>query len=104
MNATTREQTDVANWLAGLGEPTRLMILKTLATGSKNVTELARILNVEIVNVSHHLGVLRQNKIVLDEKQGRFVIYRLAEGIEVKDQTLVLTHVASKTVLTIPLH
>ena len=31
----------------------------------------------EVVNVSHHLGVLRHAGVVLDEKQGRFVVYRL---------------------------
>ena len=48
-----------------------------LRTGSKNVTELAKLLNVEIVNVSHHLGVLRQAGLVQDEKHGRFVVYSL---------------------------
>jgi ArsR family transcriptional regulator len=30
-----------------------------------------------VVNVSHHLGVLRHAGLVQDEKQGRFVVYRL---------------------------
>ena len=31
----------------------------------------------EIVNVSHHLGVLREAGLVEDRKDGRFVIYSL---------------------------
>ena len=49
----------------------------TVCAGPRNVSELAALLGVEIVNVSHHLGVLRHAHVVLDEKQGRFVVYRL---------------------------
>jgi ArsR family transcriptional regulator len=66
-----------ADLLSGLAEPNRIRIIECLRTGSKNVTELARLLNVEIVNVSHHLGVLRTSGLVVDEKNGRFVIYSL---------------------------
>jgi DNA-binding transcriptional ArsR family regulator len=41
------------------------------------VSEIAEALAEEIVKVSHHLGVLRHAGIVRDNKQGRFVIYRL---------------------------
>ncbi len=36
-----------------------------------NVTQLAKALGVEIVNVSHHLGVLRNAGLVEDIKDGR---------------------------------
>lgn len=100
----TKENRELAEWLAGLGDETRLAVLKILATGSKNVTETAKLLNVEIVNVSHHYGVLRAAKLVNSEKVGRFVIYTLADGIEVKDGTLVLTHKPTLTMVGIPLH
>ena len=60
-----------------IAEPNRIRIIECLRTGSKNVTELAKALNVEIVNVSHHLGVLRTAGLVQDEKNGRFVVYSL---------------------------
>ena len=63
--------------LGALAEPNRICIIECLRTGSKNVTQLARLLNSEIVNVSHHLGVMRAAKIVVTEKKGRFVIYTL---------------------------
>src|SRR6266513_3030481 len=66
-----------ADMLAALAEPNRIRIIECLRTGEKNVTELAKLLNVEIVNVSHHLGVLRQAGLVQDEKHGRFVVYSL---------------------------
>ena len=39
--------------------------------------EIAQALEVEIVNVSHHLGVLRTAGLVEDLKEGRFVVYSL---------------------------
>lgn len=66
-----------ADMLQAIAEPNRIRIIECLRTGSMNVTQLARALNVEIVNVSHHLGVLRTAGLVQDEKDGRFVIYSL---------------------------
>ena len=66
-----------AELLQAIAEPNRIRIIECLRSGSKNVTELAKLLNVEIVNVSHHLGVLRECGLVQDEKHGRFVIYSL---------------------------
>jgi len=66
-----------AEILAGFADVNRIRIIECLRTGSKNVTELAKLINVEIVNVSHHLGVLREAGLVQDEKHGRFVVYSL---------------------------
>jgi len=66
-----------AEILSGIADPNRIRIIECLRTGSKNVTELAKLINVEIVNVSHHLGVLREVGLVQDEKHGRFVVYSL---------------------------
>jgi DNA-binding transcriptional ArsR family regulator len=91
-----------ADWLQCLAEPNRLAIIKELAKGSKNVTELAKLMNVEIVNVSHHLGVLRQGGLVSDEKHGRFVVYSLNGGT-VKGTTLTMTHDGTGYELSVPL-
>ena len=66
-----------ARMLRALADPERLRIITCLREGPRNVTELSGLLQAEIVNVSHHLGVLRHAGVVLDEKQGRFVVYRL---------------------------
>jgi ArsR family transcriptional regulator len=66
-----------ARALRALADPERLRIIHCLRGGARNVSELAAMLDAEVVNVSHHLGVLRHAGLVLDEKQGRFVIYRL---------------------------
>ena len=69
--------TEVARQLQAIAEPNRIRIIDCLRTGAKNVTQLATLLKVEIVNVSHHLGVLKSAGLVEDKKDGRFVIYSL---------------------------
>jgi ArsR family transcriptional regulator len=66
-----------ARMLRALADPERLRIIHCLRGGARNVSELASLLEAEIVNVSHHLGVLRHAGLVLDDKQGRFVVYSL---------------------------
>src|SRR5215210_6833827 len=66
-----------ARQLQAIAEPNRIRIIDCLRTGKKNVTQLATLLDVEIVNVSHHLGVLKAAGLVEDQKDGRFVIYSL---------------------------
>ena len=73
----SKQAKQCAELLQALAEPNRIRIIECLREGSKNVTELAKLLNVEIVNVSHHLGVLREAGLVQDEKHGRFVVYSL---------------------------
>lgn len=70
-----------AAMLQALAEPNRIRIIESLRTGEKNVTELAKELNTEIVNISHHLGVLRSAGLVQDVKDGRFVIYSLHPNV-----------------------
>ena len=76
-----------AKFLRALADPERLRIVQCLRDGPRNVGELAGLLGAEVVNVSHHLGVLRHAGLVLDEKQGRFVIYRLHPDFVREDGT-----------------
>jgi ArsR family transcriptional regulator len=66
-----------ARLLRAVADPERLRIIRCLRHGPLNVSELAAQLQAEVVKVSHHLGVLRQAKLVLDQKQGRYVVYQL---------------------------
>ena len=78
MNAEDRLQPErCARLLRSVADPERLRIIQCLRAGPKNVSELAALLGAEVVNVSHHLRVLRQAGLVEDEKHGRFVQYRL---------------------------
>ena len=67
-----------AELLKALGEPLRLRIIDALRDGPMNVSELAARLESEVVTVSHHLGILRHAGLVERQRQGRFIVYRLA--------------------------
>jgi ArsR family transcriptional regulator len=68
---------ECAERLKALADADRLRIVQALRSGPKNVSEIALALEAEIANVSHHLQILKREKIVETEKQGRFVVYRL---------------------------
>src|SRR5580704_4879937 len=71
----------VAGMLAALAEPTRLQIAYHLASGPHHVSQLAELVGAPMVNMSHHLGVMRQAGLLDDEKQGRKVVYRFRPSI-----------------------
>jgi ArsR family transcriptional regulator, nickel/cobalt-responsive transcriptional repressor len=95
------DQRNQAEWLAGTTDPTRLVILRVLATGTKTVTELAKACGTEITNVSHHLNRMKGIGLVVAEREGRFMRYSLV-GATATATLLGLTHEAGITV-TIPL-
>jgi DNA-binding transcriptional ArsR family regulator len=70
-----------AEVLSALAAPERLRIIQFLREGPRNVTEIAAMLGAPMVNISHHMGVLRQAHLVESRKQGRFVIYSLIPGL-----------------------
>ncbi|MBY0458657.1 MAG: metalloregulator ArsR/SmtB family transcription factor [Gemmataceae bacterium] len=71
----------VAALLAAIAEPTRLRVLWQLAKGPEHVGNLATLVGIRMVNMSHHLGVMRQAGVLEDEKDGRRVIYRLRPDV-----------------------
>ena len=70
-----------AELLSALAAPERLKIVRYLAEGPHNVTEIAEMLDIPPVNLSHHLTVLKHATLIQARKQGRFVWYSLREGI-----------------------
>lgn len=64
----------------GLADPSRIMILYTLAQGPRNVTELAAELDMSQPLVSRHLKVLRDRGMVASERRGTTVTYSLGDA------------------------
>ncbi len=60
-----------------LGHPTRLWMAEQLAGGEKCVCELVETIDADFSTVSKHLTVLKQAGVVVDEKRGKQVYYRL---------------------------
>jgi DNA-binding transcriptional ArsR family regulator len=60
-----------------LSDKTRLQIVMLLAGGERNVTSLCEELKLPQPTVSHHLGLLRMNRVIINKRQGKQVIYAL---------------------------
>jgi rhodanese-related sulfurtransferase len=61
-----------------VSSPKRLELLDILCQGPRTVEVLAKETNLAVANASQHLQVLRTARLVETEKDGLFVIYRLA--------------------------
>jgi DNA-binding transcriptional ArsR family regulator len=76
-----------------LSDKTRLQIVMMLAEGERDVTSLCKELHLAQPTVCHHLGLLRMNRVIINTRQGKRVIYALdtaasrATGGKLKFQT-----------------
>lgn len=62
-----------------VSSPKRLELLDLLCQGPRTVEVLAKESGLAVANASQHLQVLRTSRLVETEKEGLFVIYRLAD-------------------------
>lgn len=75
----TRLYREFARVGGALASDTRLALLDLLAQGPRNVDSLAAQMEMSVANVSQHLQVLRNAKLVESDKTGTRVIYRLTD-------------------------
>jgi DNA-binding transcriptional ArsR family regulator len=65
-----------------LADPTRSAIFEKLATGAMNASALREGMGISQPAMSQHLSVLRDARLVRQERQGRFVNYEVdPEGL-----------------------
>ncbi len=62
-----------------LSDPTRLMILYALNDKPRNVTAIAKLLDIPQSTISRHLAVLRQRSLVTSQRNGMAVTYSLSD-------------------------
>jgi ArsR family transcriptional regulator len=66
-----------ARVMKALAHPTRLFIVDELSRGERCVCDLTEKIGADVSTVSKHLSVLKGAGIVLDDKRGVQVFYRL---------------------------
>jgi ArsR family transcriptional regulator len=66
-----------ARVIKALAHPSRLLIVDELSRGERCVCELTELVGHDISTVSKHLSLLKKSGIVMDEKRGLQVYYRL---------------------------
>ena len=74
-----KETDKVARWLKALSVGARLRIIQLLNGRALCVNALAHRLDITQSAVSQHLRILREAGLVIDEKRGYYVHYRLNE-------------------------
>lgn len=62
-----------------LGHPARVCILSKLRFSSLNVSQMQECLDISQSNVSQHLNILRNGKIIVGERRGTEIYYSLAD-------------------------
>ena len=70
---------EFASVARALGSQHRLEILEHLAQGERGVDALAERVGLSIANASQHLQQLRRAGLVVSRRDGKFVLYRLAD-------------------------
>ena len=61
-----------------LSNPKRLEIIDLLRNNERGVNELVKLVKISQSNISQHLLILRQNKIVITKRKGKNIYYKLA--------------------------
>jgi rhodanese-related sulfurtransferase len=82
-NANRRFKTAIYEQFTRIGKalahPSRLELLDLLCQGPRTVEVLAKESNLGLANTSQHLKALRSARLVVAEKSGLYVTYRLAD-------------------------
>jgi SAM-dependent methyltransferase len=69
-----------------LGDSTRLRLLRILSQDRFNVSELTGILGAAQSNVSRHLSLLKDARLIAESRESGFVYYRLADDARTNGQ------------------
>src|SRR5215469_1493483 len=85
-----------------LGHEHRVELIEQLAQGPRNVEALAARVGLSVANASQHLQQLRRAGLVSTQRDGKRVVYRLADEVEGDIVALLgaLRHVAEHAVTT----
>ena len=67
-----------AAFFKALGHPTRLWIVEQLSDGEHCVCEFVKAVGDEFPTISRHLAVLKDAGVVVDERRGKSIYYRLS--------------------------
>lgn len=75
--------TDLSTLCDLLSDATRLRIVVFLAKGESNVMGISEELQLPQPITSHHLGLLRMNRLIVGKRKGKQVIYTLVPHAKV---------------------
>lgn len=83
----------ISNIFSSMSDPVRLKIMLLLLTEEKNVSSIVENLEVSQSDISHHLRVLRNLRLVKFRKDGRFIYYSLDDNHIVEIIKICIEHI-----------
>ncbi len=78
-NVSEDELSDLAELFKIFGDSTRIKILYDLFDGEKNVSEICEDLEMNQSAISHQLKILKTSKLIKSRRDGKAMIYSLAD-------------------------
>lgn len=78
-----------AKLLKAIAHPRRLEIIHLLRDNELNVTEIVEMLDLPQANISQHLTILRNAGVVTAKKQGKQILYKIANKNFLKASDLI---------------
>lgn len=86
-----------ADLFQGMGDPSRVAILRHLLLGEHNVSDLTAHVGLAQPTVSHHLALLRERGLVTSRPHGRSSVYSLSCPEEIRRVLHVADELAVRT-------
>lgn len=78
INRITPEKLEsAAEMLKAIAHPLRLAIIDFIGEDEKSVTEIFEHLNIEQAVASHHLSILKKNRVVQPTRDGKHIYYSI---------------------------
>ncbi len=77
---TEEELYDLAELFKVFGDSTRIKILYVLLESDMSVGDIAQALNMTQSSISHQLRVLKQSRLVKFRREGKSIVYSLADA------------------------
>ena len=71
---------DLSELFRVFGDSTRIKILYVLLESDMCICDISNLLNMNQSAISHQLRILKQSKLVKNRREGKTVIYSLADG------------------------
>lgn len=81
INETAHSGKSCADFMKLLADETRMAVVQQLLAGPRHVHEINVDLKIDPTLLSHHLRVLREAGLVVAEREGKSILYRLAPAV-----------------------
>ena len=76
-----RNPDDCAHMMKILSDANRIKIVRALISGPSHVSSISEATGLSVHRISHHLGRMRLARLVAATRDGRNIVYRIADSV-----------------------